>query len=42
MESTHDCAFCWSITPRFIVTGEDTKMAAANKLFVIEAKDGVV
>jgi len=42
MESTHDSAFCWGITPRFVVAGKDTKMAATNKLFVIKTKDGVV
>ena len=42
MEGTYDGAFCWSIAPRFVVTGEDAKMAATNKFFVIETKDGVV
>jgi len=42
MESTHDCAFCWGITPRFVVAGKYTKMAATNKFFVIKTKDGVV
>jgi hypothetical protein len=39
---THDRALCWSITPRFVVAGEDAKVAATDKLFVIETKDRVV
>ena len=42
IKSTHNCAFCRGITPRFVVTGKNTKMAAANKLFVIETKNRVV
>ena len=41
-ENTHDRAFCWGITPRFVVAGKDAKVAAANKLLIIETKDGVV
>jgi hypothetical protein len=42
IERTHNCALCWSIAPRFVVAGEDAKVAATNKFFVIEAKDGIV
>ena len=42
VKNTHDGAFCRGVTPRFVVTGKDAKMATTNKLFVIETQDGII
>lgn len=40
--STHNCALCWSVTPRLVVRGEDAQVASTNELLVVHAEDGVV
>ena len=39
---TYHCAFSRRVSPWFVVAGEDTHMATAHELFIVQTKDRIV